>query len=433
MSATTKNRWLVAASAMLIHLSIGSVYAYSVYQRPLQESQGWSIGDVTLGFTVAIFTLGMSTALLGRYVERYGPRVSGTAAAVTFAGGTMLAGVAVEAGSHVGFVLTYGVVAGVGLGLGYISPISTLVKWFPDRRGLATGLAVMGFGAGALVTGPVANYLVRATSIPTTFYVLGVGYFVAMATGAAYLEKPPEGWVPAGIDPDAVVETDSHGVIVASDLEQRTASEAIRTPQFYLVWLIVFVNVSAGIMLLSVASNMTQAITGASAGVAATVVGLLGLFNGAGRIVWSSLSDYLGRTATYGAFFVIQIGAFLALPRITTVPLFAGVLFLVITCYGGGFACLPAYLADLFGTEELGAIHGYALTAWSMAGVAGPTLVARIVELTGSYELAFYVVAGVLCVGLGCVGLLRWRMGVIREAQLAGTPHGVELSGTDSR
>ncbi|MFC7172478.1 MFS transporter [Haloplanus litoreus] len=220
------------------------------------------------------------------------------------------------------------------------------------------------------------------------------------------------------------METDSHGVIVASDLEQRTAREALRTPQFYLVWLIVFINISAGIMLLSVASNMTQAITGASAAVAATVVGLIGVFNGAGRIVWSSLSDYLGRTTTYGVFFVVQIGAFLALPRLTTVPLFAGAMFLIITCYGGGFACLPAYLADLFGTQELGAIHGYTLTAWSMAGIAGPTLVARIVELTGGYELAFYVVAGALTVGLGCVGLLRWRVAVVREAQLHGTPHG---------
>ncbi|WP_248895674.1 L-lactate MFS transporter [Haloplanus halobius] len=418
-----KNRWLIAASAMSLHLSIGSVYAYSVYQRPLQETQGWSIADVSLAFTVAIFTLGMATAALGRYVERYGPRRSGLGAAVLFAGGTVLAGVAVQVGSYVGFVATYGVVAGVGLGLGYISPVSTLVKWFPDRRGLATGLAVMGFGAGAPVTGPVANVLIETTDIPTTFYVLGSGYFVAMAAGASYLEKPPEEWVPAGVSADEVVETDSHGVIVASDLEQRTASEAIRTPQFYLVWLIVFLNITAGIMLLSVASNMTQAITGASAATAAAVVGLIGVFNGAGRIVWSSLSDYLGRTATYAVFFALQILAFLALPNLRTVPLFAGAMFLIITCYGGGFACLPAYLADLFGTQELGAIHGYTLTAWSMAGVAGPTLVARIVELTGSYELAFYVVAGALGVGLVCVGLLRWRVTVVRQAQLQGTPH----------
>lgn len=243
--------------------------------------------------------------------------------------------------------------------------------------------------------------------------------------GASYLETPPEGWVPEGIDPDDIVAAEGHGVVVATDLEQLTAREALRTPQFYLVWLVIFVNVSAGIMLLSVASNMTQTITGTSAAVAAAAVGLIGIFNGTGRIVWSSLSDYLGRTTTYGVFFGIQILAFLASPNLTTVPLFAGAMFLIVTCYGGGFACPPAYLADLFGTKELGATHGYTLTAWSMAGIAGPTLVSRIVERTGGYELAFDVVAGGLCVGLACVGLLHWRLGVVRRAQLSGTPHGV--------
>ncbi|MDG5775330.1 OFA family MFS transporter [Haloarculaceae archaeon H-GB2-1] len=408
---------------MLIHLSIGSVYAYSVYQNPIQQSQGWSIADVTAAFTVAIFTLGMASAFLGRYVERYGPRISGLAAAFTFGTGTILAGVAVENGSHVGFLLTYGVLAGIGLGLGYITPVSTLVSWFPDRRGLATGLAVMGFGAGALVTGPVANVLIGMVGIPSTFYVLGLGYFLSMAAGASYLQKPPEGWIPQGMDPDEFDEDARMGVVVKSDLEHLKASEAIRTPQFYLVWLIVFINVSAGIMLLSVASNMTQAVTGASAAVAATVVGLIGVFNGAGRIVWSSLSDYLGRTRTYAIFFVIQILSFLTLPSVTTVSLFAGITFLIITCYGGGFACLPAYLADLFGTEELGAIHGYTLTAWSLAGVAGPTLVSQIVEATGSYRLSFYVVSATLFVGLVCVGILRWRVGVVRNAQTQATPH----------
>ncbi|MFB6107852.1 MAG: OFA family MFS transporter [Haloplanus sp.] len=421
---TTKNRWLIAASAIAIHLSIGSVYAYSVYQKPLQSSQGWSIGDVSLAFTVAIFTLGTGAAFLGRYVEKYGPRRSGRAAAVAFGGGTVLAGVAVRYGSHAGFLATYGVVAGVGLGVGYITPVSTLVKWFPDHRGVATGLAVMGFGAGALVTGPVANFLIGAVGIPSTFYTLGVGYFLLMTAGASYLEKPPAGWVPEGMDPAEMAATDDHGVVVGTDLEQRTAREALRTPQFYLVWLVVFVNISAGIMLLSVASNMTQEITGASATVAATVVGLIGVFNGAGRIVWSSLSDAFGRTRTYGLFFVLQLAAFLTLPTVTDVRLFAALLFLIITCYGGGFACLPAYLADLFGTQELGAIHGYTLTAWSLAGVAGPTLVARIVELTGSYRLAFYVVSVGLLVGLGCVVVLYWRIGVVRRAQLRGTPHG---------
>lgn len=421
-----KNRWLVAASAMAIHLSIGSVYAYSVYQLPLQDQLGWSIADVTLGFTVAIFTLGVASASLGRYVERYGPRIAGFGASVLFGGGTVLAGAAVQSGSHVGFVLTYGVVAGVGLGVGYIAPVSTLVSWFPDRRGLATGLAVLGFGAGALVTGPVANYLIGVTGIANTFYFLGTAYFVVMAAGASYLEKPPDGWAPAGMDPDELAASDGNGIVVKSDLEHLTASEAIRTPQFYLVWVIVFLNISAGIMLLSVASNMTQSITGATPAVAATVVGLIGVFNGAGRIFWSSLSDYLGRTRTYAVFFVIQILAFFALPRITAVWLFAGVLFLIITCYGGGFACLPAYLADLFGTEELGAIHGYTLTAWSLAGVAGPTLVAQVVSVTGSYELAFHAIGAALVVGLVAVGLLRWRIDVVRRAQIRGTPHGLE-------
>jgi OFA family oxalate/formate antiporter-like MFS transporter len=424
-AATGKNRWLIAASAMAIHLSIGSVYAYSVYQIPLQSTQGWSIGDVTLGFTVAIFTLGMASAFLGRYVEKYGPRTSGVVAAVLFGGGTILAGASVAAGSHAAFLLSYGVIAGVGIGVGYITPVSTLVSWFPDRRGLATGLAVMGFGAGALVTGPVANYLIGATSIPRTFYALGIGYVLTMVAGASYLEKPPEGWTPAGMDPGEMTALEGKGVVVGTDLEHLTAKEAIRTPQFYLVWLVVFINVSAGIMLLSVASNMTQAITGATPTAAAAVVGLLGVFNGAGRIVWSSLSDYLGRTRTYAVFFLLQIAAFLALPRLTTLALFAGVMFLIITCYGGGFACLPAYLADLFGTEELGAIHGRTLTAWSLAGVAGPTLVSRIVGLTGSYELSFYVVSAGLVGGLLCVGILRWRIGVVRRAQLDGTPHGL--------
>ncbi|MDZ7702369.1 MAG: OFA family MFS transporter [Halobacteriales archaeon] len=419
-----KNRWLIAAAAMAIHVSIGSVYAYSVYQNPLQAAQGWSLGDVTLGFTVAIFTLGIASATLGRYVERAGPRRSGLAAAGLFGGGTVLAGVSVQLGSHVGFLLTYGVLAGIGLGVGYITPVSTLVSWFPDRRGLATGLAVMGFGSGALLTGPVANALLASTSVPTTFYALGIAYFLIMVAGASYLEKPPDGWRPPGLSRDELATLEGQGVVVKSDLEYLDAAEAVRTPQFYLVWLVMFINISAGIMLLAVASNMTQAVTGATATAAAAVVGLLGVFNGAGRIVWSSLSDYLGRTRTYGVFFAIQAVAFLALPMITDTWIFAGVLFLIITCYGGGFACLPAYLADLFGTEELGAIHGRTLTAWSLAGVAGPTLVSRTVARTGSYRLAFQAVAALVVVGLAIVGVLWWRIDDVRQAQLAGTPHG---------
>lgn len=416
-----KNRWLIAVSAVLIHLSIGSVYAYSVYQLPLQQSQNWSIGGVTFAFTVAIFTLGISAAFLGKYVDTHGPRVTGSMAALLFGGGTFLAGVSVHLNSYPAFIATYGVLAGIGLGLGYVTPISTLVEWFPDRRGMATGIAVLGFGAGALVTGPAANYLIGVVGTPVTFAVLGVSYFLAMATGASYLEKPPKGWVPETVDPDEIEDVGAYGVTVSSDLEELTAREALRTPQFYLVWLIIFINVSAGIMLLSVASSMTQTITGVTAAAAATVVGLLGVFNGAGRIVWASFSDYIGRTRTYAAFFLVQIVAFLLLPRVTTIWLFAGLMFLIISCYGGGFACLPAYLGDLFGTSELGAIHGYTLTAWSLAGAAGPTLVSQVVELTGSYELSFYLMSLLLFAGLVCVGLLHRQIGRVRSAQRHGS------------
>lgn len=417
-----RNRWLIALSAVAIHLSIGSIYAYSVYQKPLQNLHGWSISDVTFAFTVAIFVLGVVAAFLGKAVERYGPRTSGLVAAVLFGGGTVLAGVTIQMGSYYGFLATYGVLGGAGLGLGYIAPVSTLVSWFPDRRGMATGMAVMGFGAGALITGPVANYLMTTINIPANFYILGVGYFAAMTLGSLYLKKPPSGWAPAGMDPDEIGDGDSkHGVTISSDLAQLTAHDALRTPRFWAVWLVMFINISAGIMLLSVASNMLQDVTGATAALAASIVGVIGVFNGSGRILWASASDYLGRTRTYATFFVIQVLAFLSLPMISNVWVFSALMFLVITCYGGGFATLPAYLGDLFGTKELGAIHGYALTAWALAGVAGPTLVSQIVSRTGSYQLSFYIVAGTLVIGLASTGFLRYRIKSIKTRQSQST------------
>ncbi|MFC4437196.1 MULTISPECIES: L-lactate MFS transporter [Natrialbaceae] len=411
-----KNRWLIAASAVAIHLSIGSIYAYSVYQNPLRAELGWAISDVSLAFTVSIVFLALSAAFLGGFVEDHGPRISGLIAAGTFGLGTVGAGFSVQIGSYVGFLLTFGVISGIGIGLGYIAPISTLVQWFPDRRGMATGMAVMGFGAGALVTGPIANYIMETASIPSTFYALGVGYFLLMAAGASYMKKPPADWVPEGVD-ESEIETDNKkGVSVNTDLEELTAREALRTPRYYLVWLIMFINISAGIMLLSVASPMTQAITGAEAATAASIVGIIGIFNGGGRLVWATISDYIGRTTAYGTFFGLQIAAFLLMPQITHVWLFAILLFLVISAYGGGFACLPAYLGDLFGTKELSAIHGYTLTAWGAAGVAGPLLISEIVERTNSYVMAFYIVTAALVVGLIAVGILYYQIEDVRES-----------------
>lgn len=415
-----KNRWLIALSAIAIHLSIGSIYAYSVYQNPLQIEQGWAVSDVSLAFTVAIVFLALSAAFLGGFVEEYGPRISGLIAAVTFGLGTVGAGFSVQIGSFVGFLLTFGVISGIGIGIGYIAPISTLVQWFPDRRGMATGMAVMGFGAGALVTSPVANVLMETVGIPATFYALGVGYFLLMAAGASYLKKPPKNWIPEGID-ESEIDTDGNkkGVTTNTDIAELTASEALRTPRYYLVWLVIFINISAGIMLLSVASPMIQELTAANAATAATIVGVIGVFNGGGRLVWATVSDYLGRTTTYATFFALQIVAFFLLAQLSHVWAFAGLLFLIISAYGGGFACLPAYLGDLFGTKELSAIHGYTLTAWGAAGVAGPMLISSILEWTNSYVISFYIIIGALVVGLIAVGFLYYRIEDVRSSATA--------------
>ena len=415
MSSTeaNKNRWLIAASAVAIHLSIGSIYAYSIYQLPLSNAQGWSTSSVTTAFSIAIFVLGITAAFLGGYVEKYGPRLAGLAAAILYGLGMVGSGASVLLGSLPLFLLTFGVVGGMGLGLGYISPIGTLVEWFPDRRGMATGLAVMGFGAGALLTGPLGNYLIQSVGVATTFFTLGVLYFVLMSLGASYLAKPPEGWLPEGMADTEKAHEEAKSAL--SGLENLTAKQARTSPRFWMVWLIIFINVSAGIMLLAFASPMLQQIGGATATTAAFITGYIGIFNGGGRIVWATLSDYIGRTTTYAAFFVIQIVAFFVMPQIAGVWLLAGLMFLVITCYGGGFACLPAYLSDLFGTKEVSAIHGYALTAWGFAGVAGPQLASAILESTGSYTSALYIMNAALVVGLITVGVLRWRIGKLQD------------------
>ncbi|MXR52534.1 MFS transporter [Halovenus sp. WSH3] len=411
-STAEKNRWLIAVGAVAIHLSIGGIYAYSIYQVPLNEAQGWSTSSVTLAFSIAVFVLGFTAAFLGKYVEKYGPRLSGLAAAVLYGAGMLGSGLSVQLGSLPLFLATFGVLGGMGIGLGYISPIGTLVEWFPDRRGMATGLAVMGFGAGALLTGPLGNYLIQTFSIPVAFYGLGALYFVLMVAGASYLAKPPEDWVPEGMESTENAQEEARSALPG--LDNLTAAEARTSPRFWMVWLIIFINVSAGIMLLAFASPMLQEIAGATATTAAFITGYIGIFNGGGRIFWSTLSDYIGRTTVYGAFMGIQIVAFLVMPQLAGVWILAGTIFLVITCYGGGFACLPAYLSDLFGTKEVSAIHGYALTAWALAGVAGPQIASFILETTGGYTQALYIMNGALVVGLLTVLVLRRQIGKLQ-------------------
>lgn len=400
---THKNRWLIALSAVAIHISIGSAYAFSVFKKPLADQLLWDDTQTALAFTLAIFFLGVSAAFFGKFVEKYGPRKSAVTAAILFSFGLIGAGVAVHMGSLIGFYITYGFIGGMGLGIGYISPVSTLVKWFPDRRGLATGIAVLGFGAGALLCSPIAARLIESVGITNTFYTLGAVYFILMISGASYIVRPPEGWMPKGMKEKVA----AGSMKVKEDLSQLTANEAIKTKRFWLLWLMMFVNISAGIMIISVASPLAQEKVGMTAVAAAGMVGIMGLFNGGGRIGWASISDYIGRPNVFTIFFAVQVVGFFLLPQISHIIIFQIILYVILTIYGGGFSSLPAFIGDLFGTKQLGAIHGYLLTSWSMAGIAGPMIVAYVHSQTGHYDAAFYIFGVLLAVALVASLLIR--------------------------
>jgi MFS transporter, OFA family, oxalate/formate antiporter len=400
---TSKNRWLIALSAIAIHLSIGAAYAYSVYTNPIHDAMGWSKTGITLSFTIMMALAGIAAAFFGNFVERNGPRKSAILAAILFGAGQVGAGVAVAIDSLALFLLTYGLASGLGMGLGYISPVSTLVKWFPDRRGLATGMAVLGFGTGALITAPVAASLMESIGIQMNFFILGISYFVLMVLGASYIAPPPEGWMPHGLKKDIA----AGKKVVKKDLSQLTAKQAVKTKRFWMLWTMMLINTTAGIMMISVASPMAQEVVGLSAAGAAAMVGIMGIFNGGGRLGWAAISDYIGRNTVFMTFFILQLIAFLTLPNITNVLLFQALILIVVSCYGGGFSNLPAFIGDLFGTRQLGAIHGYLLTTWSLGGILGPLLVSQIRERTESYIPVFYVFTALIIVAFLVSILLR--------------------------
>lgn len=407
-----KNRWLIAASAVGVHVSIGAVYAYSVFKRPLFEELGWDQSQTAWAFSIAILFLGLSASFLGPTVERLGPRKSGMLSAFFYCTGLALSGVAISMEQLWLFYLGYGVISGIGLGVGYISPVSTLVKWFPDRRGLATGLAIMGFGFGALLASRVMQGLIDNVGIAVTFYILAAVYFAVMMISAQYIAPPPADWKPAGMG-------ESNGKKSrrpVEDLAQLTSIEALKTVRFYYLWVMLFINVTCGIAIISVASPMSQDIAGLTPAAAASMVGLMGLFNGLGRIGWASVSDYLGRPMTYSTFFVIQIVAFFILPYCTHPLTFQLVVFIILTCYGGGFASIPAFIGDVFGTKRLSAIHGNILTAWAAAGLFGPILAAYVRETTGSYTQTLQIFAGLFVVALAASILIQINIRTLRNS-----------------
>jgi len=369
----------------------------------LIEQFGWSTSQVQLTFSIAILFLGLSAAFLGHFVEKYGPRKSGLLAALFFGTGVIGSGFAVGASSLPLLYLFYGAIGGIGLGLGYIAPVSTLVKWFPDRRGLATGLAIMGFGFAAAISSPIMEVLITSVGIEKTFFILGVSYLTIMILSSLYLEKPEEGWSPAGFEE----KIKSGKVEQKHDLAQLTANESVKTKRFYYLWLMLFINVTCGIAILSAAKPLAIDSIGMTTVQAAALVGVLGIFNGAGRLGWAAISDYIGRPNTYTTFFVIQIALFALLPFTTNAIIFQVALAIIYTCYGGGFASIPAYIADIFGTKQLGAIHGYILTAWSAAGIAGPMFAAWMKDTTGSYESSLLFFAGLFVIALIISILIR--------------------------
>ncbi len=483
------NRWLVPPAALCIHLCIGMAYGFSVFWLPLSRALGltaskacpemslaqelftttcdWRVASMGWMFTLFFVVLGVSAALWGGWLERAGPRKAGVVAACCWAGGLVLGAIGVIAHQLWLLWLGPGIIGGIGLGLGYISPVSTLIKWFPDRRGMATGMAIMGFGGGAMIGAPLAdrlmNYFKTATDVGVwqTFLAMAAIYFFFMMVGAFRYRLPPVGWRPDGWTPPSETKT----MITQHQVHLR---DAHKTPQFWLIWWVLCLNVSAGIGVIGMASPMLQEIFGGKlighpelgfsalsadqkvviAAIAAGFAGLLSLFNIGGRFFWASLSDYIGRKNTYYTFFVLGIICYLLMPwsaNAGSKVVFVGAVCIILSMYGGGFATVPAYLADMFGTQFVGAIHGRLLTAWSTAGIIGPVVVNYIREAQLAagvprdhlYDYTLYILAGMLVVGLICNLMIKpvaekWYMSPEEVAKLqaahaksdAATPQG---------
>jgi MFS transporter, OFA family, oxalate/formate antiporter len=406
MDGAHSNRWLIAVAGVVLQVALGSVYAWSVFRIPLTTAYGWTIPEVTLTFELAILVLGIASFAGGLLMRRVGPRPVAVTAGICYGLGTMLAG---QAGGNILYMhLAYGVLGGIGLGLGYIVPLATLIKWFPDHRGMITGLAVAGFGAGALVTAPAAERLLTTVGIPSTFAVLGLIYLVAIVGAGLFMKTAPDGYQPEGWNPSAAQAT--------SASNDYTLREALRSWQWYALWAVLFLNTTAGISIISQASPMAQEMTHVSAVAAAGLVGLISIANGAGRLAWAWLSDFTGRRQVFLTMFLVQAVLFLLLARTDSFPVLALLSFVVLLCYGGGFGTMPAFAADFFGPTNVGSIYGLMLTAWGCAGVFGPTLISQIREATGNYTDALEIIAVIMLLSAWIPLVIASTRGAGRQA-----------------
>ncbi|MDB5000948.1 MAG: major facilitator superfamily 1 [Mucilaginibacter sp.] len=384
-------RWGIAIAGILIQVALGAVYAWSVFRVPLAKQFNWSISEVTLTFTIAIMALGFASFFGGLWLKRVGPRV------VVLTGGVLYgAGVFLASYSYHGLwwlYLTYGVIGGVGLGFSYIVPISVLVKWFPDRRGLMTGIAVGGFGAGALITAPVATQLIQSVGVLHTFAYLGIVYMIITVIPGYFMQNPPEGWTPGKWTPGKKQP-------VHRNTKDFTLGGALKTWQWWALWLLLFLNTSAGISIISQEAPLFQDLAKVTAIIAASMIGIVSIGNALGRVFWAWASDLMSRRVTFAVMFIMQIGLFWILPGLHSAASVTGIVFIILMCYGGGFGTMPAFVADYFGPTNMGSIYGLILTAWGFASAFGPLLIAHMRQTSGAYATGLHVIAGIMAVSV---------------------------------
>ena len=392
-----KQRWWIALAGILLQMALGAVYAWSVFRIPLARLFHATISQVTLTFTIAIMALGFASFFGGLWLKRVGPRAVATTGGIFYGGGVFLASF-----SHGlwWLYLSYGVLGGIGLGFGYIVPIAVLLKWFPDRRGLMTGIAVGGFGAGALVTAPIATRLIQDVGVLRTFAYLGIAFLIVTVVAGYFMQNPPEGWQPEGWTP-------TQKQLTQSSAKAFTLGEALRAWQWWALWLLLFLNTSAGISVISQEAPMFQELGKITAIVAASMVGAVSIGNALGRVFWAWASDTLGRRTTFAVMFILQIALFWFLPSLHSVAAITAVAFIILMCYGGGFGTMPAFAADYFGSTNVGSIYGLMLTAWGFASAFGPLLIAHMRQVSGGYASGLHAIALVMLISVVLPLLVR--------------------------
>ncbi|TWJ01699.1 OFA family oxalate/formate antiporter-like MFS transporter [Mucilaginibacter frigoritolerans] len=384
-------RWGIAAAGVLLQIALGAVYAWSVFRTPLAKQFHWSIAQVTLTFTIAILALGFAAFFGGIWLKKVGPRTVAMTGGFLYGAGVFLA--SFSSNGLWWLYMSYGLIGGIGLGFSYIVPIAVLVKWFPDHRGLMTGIAVGGFGAGALITAPVATRLIQQIGVLQTFAYLGIAYMVVSVIAGYFMQNPPEGWLPDGwlpVDKKQTIKT-------AADF---TLGDALKTWQLWVLWLLLFLNTSAGISVISQEAPMFQEFAGISAIIAAGMVGIVSIGNAFGRVFWAWASDFIGRRATFAAMFIVQIVLFWILPNFHSVTAITIIAFFILMCYGGGFGTMPAFVADYFGAVNVGSIYGLILTAWGFASAFGPLLIAHLRQSSGNFSSGLHIIAVIMAVSV---------------------------------